>query len=227
MQLLFSFGYQHGIDSYACVRFNGQTSNRPIRDTICNIPYSSLKKQLIVLSAPSGAGKTTIAREILARHPADLMFSVSATTRSQRPQERDGIDYYFVTREKFEELITTDALIEHEEIFGNYYGTPTSEIERARQMGKRLLFDIDVKGGISIRNKFPDESLLLFIAPPDMHTLETRLRDRRTEPADIIQRRLDRAQMEMGMAGEYDHIIVNDSLERAVTEVEKIIFERD
>jgi guanylate kinase len=184
-----------------------------------------LTKQLIVLSAPSGAGKTTIAHEVLARHTADVMFSVSATTRPQRPQERDGVDYYFVTREKFEELIASDALIEHEEIFGNYYGTPKSEIARARQMGKRLLFDIDVKGGISIRNKFPDESLLLFIAPPDMHTLETRLRDRRTESAEIIQRRLERAQMEMGMASEYDHIIVNDNLEQAVAEVETIIFD--
>ncbi len=153
-----------------------------------------MKKQLIVLSAPSGAGKTTIAREILARHPVDVMFSVSATTRAQRPQERDGVDYYFVTREKFEELIATDALIEHEQIFGNFYGTPKSEIERARQMSKRLLFDIDVKGGISIRNKFPGESLLIFIAPPDMTTLETRLRERRTEAGDIIARRLERAQ---------------------------------
>ncbi len=181
-------------------------------------------KQLIVLSAPSGAGKTTIAREILARHPADVMFSVSATTRQQRPQERDGVDYYFVTREKFEELIHTGALIEHEEIFGNYYGTPNSEIERARQMSKRLLFDIDVKGGISIRNKFLNESLLLFIAPPDMVTLETRLRDRKTESQETIHRRLERAQMEMSMAGEYDHIVVNDNLERAVAEVEALIF---
>ncbi|HZK76081.1 MAG TPA: guanylate kinase [Candidatus Kapabacteria bacterium] len=179
---------------------------------------------LIVLSAPSGAGKTTIAREILARHPAEVIFSVSATTRAMRPQERDGADYYFLTREKFEELIASQALIEHEEIFGNYYGTPKSEVERARQMGKRLLFDIDVKGGLSIRRQFPKESLLIFIAPPDMATLEARLRTRMTESDEIIARRLERAQMEMAMMDQYDHIVVNDDLERAVGEVEGIIF---
>jgi guanylate kinase len=182
------------------------------------------KKSLIVLSAPSGAGKTTIAREILARHPAEVIFSVSATTRAMRPQERDGVDYYFLSREKFRALIEEGALIEHEEIFGNYYGTPNSEVERARQMGKSLLFDIDVKGGLSIRRQFPSESLLIFIAPPDMRTLEGRLRSRMTESDETIARRLERAQMEMAMAGQYDHIVVNDDLERAVGEVEGIIF---
>ena len=180
--------------------------------------------ELIVLSAPSGAGKTTIAREILARHPAEVIFSVSATTRAMRPQERDGLDYYFLSREKFEVLITSQALIEHEEIFGNYYGTPKSEVERAKQMGKRLLFDIDVKGGLSIRRIFPKESLLIFIAPPDLRTLEARLRTRMTESDATIARRLERAQMEMEMAEEYDHIVVNDDLEQAVKEVEEIIF---
>ena len=191
-----------------------------------NTQHSALSTQhsLIVLSAPSGAGKTTIAREILARHPADVMFSVSATTRAQRPSERDGIDYYFVSREKFEELIQSGALIEHEEIFGNFYGTPKSEVERAQQMGKSLLFDIDVKGGLSIRRQFPSESLLIFIAPPDFTVLEARLRARKTESAETIERRLERAGMEMGMASEYDFIIINDDLELAVKEVEGLIF---
>ncbi len=151
------------------------------------------------------------------------MFSVSATTRTQRPGERDAIDYYFVTRDKFNELIESGALIEHEEIFGNFYGTPSSEIARAQQMGKRLLFDIDVKGGISIRKKYPKESLLIFIAPPSMEILEARLRARKTETGETIQRRLQRAAMEMDMAKEYDHIVVNDDLERAILEVERII----
>jgi len=142
-----------------------------------------------------------------------------------RAGERDGADYYFLTRDKFEDLIHTGALIEHEEIFGNYYGTPKSEVERAKQMGKRLLFDIDVKGGLSIRRIFLKESLLIFIAPPDMQTLEARLRTRMTESDEIIGRRLERAQMEMSMMGEYDHIVVNDDLERAVGEVESLIFQ--
>ncbi len=182
------------------------------------------RKTLIVLSAPSGAGKTTITKRILERHPAEVMFSISATTRSQRPGERDGVDYYFVTREKFEELIRQGALIEYEEIFGNYYGTPVTEIDRANQMGKRLLFDIDVKGGISIRKRYPAQSLLIFISPPDLATLERRLRDRQTEQDETVRRRLERAGMEMAMSDQYDRVVVNDDLERAVAEVEKHIF---
>jgi guanylate kinase len=183
-----------------------------------------LSKQLIVLSAPSGAGKTTIAREILSRHPGDIMFSVSATTRAMRAAERDAIDYYFLTREKFEELIEQKALIEYEQIFGNYYGTPKSEVERAQQMGKKLLFDIDVKGGLSIRRSFPKESLLIFIAPPSMEILENRLRSRQSESEETVHRRLDRATMEMSMAAQYDHVIVNDDLNTAIIEVESLVF---
>jgi guanylate kinase len=152
------------------------------------------------------------------------MFSVSATTRAQRPNEHDGIDYYFVTREKFKELIVKNALIEYEEIFGNFYGTPVSEIERARQMGKRLIFDIDVKGGLSIRGRFPNDSLLIFIAPPTLDVLEKRLRARETETDEVVRRRLERAGMEMAMSDQYDHIVVNDDLEQAITRVETIIF---
>lgn len=186
-----------------------------------------MEKHLIVLSAPSGAGKTTITKRILEKHRSSVVFSVSATTRAQRPNEHDGVDYYFLSREKFEELIARGALIEYEEIFGNYYGTPVSEIERARQMGKRLIFDIDVKGGLSIRQRFPDDSLLIFIAPPDLETLEKRLRARETETDEVVKRRLERAGMEMAMSDQYDHIVVNDDLERAISDVEAIIFGPD
>jgi guanylate kinase len=185
---------------------------------------SDAEKHLIVLSAPSGAGKTTITKRILAKHTSSVMFSVSATTREQRPNEHDGVDYYFVTREKFEELIRDSALIEYEEIFGNYYGTPVSEIDRARQMGKRLIFDIDVKGGLSIRRRFPDDSLLIFIAPPDLDFLAKLLRARETETDAVVRRRLERAGMEMAMADQYDHTVVNDNLEHAIDKVERIIF---
>ena len=183
-----------------------------------------MPKTLIVVSAPSGAGKTTITKRILEAHPKELMFSISATTRAMRPGEHDGVDYYFLTKEKFEELLRNDGLIEHEEIFGNFYGTPIDEITRAKHMGKRLLFDIDVKGGLSIRRKFPNESLLLFIAPPSLTILESRLVARSTESPEVIQRRLARAEMEMEMASQYDHIVVNDDLEVAIAEVGSIIF---
>jgi len=183
-----------------------------------------MPKPLIVISAPSGAGKTTITKRILAAHPGELMFSVSATTRAMRPGEREGVDYFFLTREKFEELIRAGGLIEYEEIFGNYYGTPTEEIERAKRMNKSLLFDIDVKGGISIRTKYPTESQLIFIAPPSLEVLESRLTSRETENPEVIARRLARAEMEMSMAQKYDHVVVNDNLEAAVNEVERLIF---
>ncbi len=180
-------------------------------------------KQLIVISAPSGAGKTTITKRILAAHSDALTFSISATTRQMRSGERDGVDYYFLSKEEFLHKIKENALIEYEQIFDNYYGTLVSEIDRAKQLGKSLIFDIDVKGGISIKTRFPDDTLLIFIAPPSLEVLRERLTKRGTESNEVIERRLARAQMEMDMAEVYDHIVVNEDLETAVTEVEHLV----
>jgi guanylate kinase len=181
-------------------------------------------KQLIVISAPSGAGKTTITKRMLAAHSDKLTFSISATTRKMRDGEQDGVDYYFLTKEDFLFKIKNNELIEYEEIFGNYYGTLVTEVDRARSENKSLLFDIDVKGGISIHSRYPDHTLLIFIAPPSMAILGERLAKRGSENTEIIERRLARAEMEMEMASVYAHIVVNDDLEKAVGEVESLIF---
>lgn len=141
-----------------------------------------------------------------------------------RNGERGGVDYYFLSKEEFLQKIKENTLIEYEEIFGNYYGTLVTEIDRAKLQSKSLIFDIDVKGGISIRTRFPDDSLLIFIAPPSMEVLRERLMSRATESEDVIERRLSRAEMEMEMASVYDHIVINDDLEKATAEVEKLIF---
>ncbi len=182
-------------------------------------------KQLIVISAPSGAGKTTITKRILEKHQDKLTFSISATTRKMREGERDGVDYYFLTKEDFLHKIKENELIEYEQIFDNYYGTLVSEIDRAKEQGKSLIFDIDVKGGISIRNRFQKDCLLIFIAPPSIEVLRERLTNRGTETEEVIERRLARAKMEMEMAEVYDNVVVNDNLERAVFDVEALIFQ--
>lgn len=181
-----------------------------------------MPKQLIVISAPSGAGKTTITRRIIERHPA-TQFSVSATTRPKRNGEVDGKDYFFLTREEFEARIAAGDLVEYENIFGNLYGTLKSEIKRALSFGKCMIFDIDVKGGLSLRREFPKETLLVFLQPPNLDTLRKRLEGRQSETPESIARRIARAEMEMEEGKKYDFVVVNDVLERAVGEVDGIV----
>lgn len=177
--------------------------------------------RLIVISAPSGAGKTSIARAVLARHP-DMRFSVSATTRPRRPGEVDGKDYFFLSRAEFERRVEAGAFAEWEEIYGDLYGTLRSEIEGALGAGENLLFDVDVKGGLSIKKLYP-EAVTVFVRPPSVKALLERLRNRRTEDAATLARRMERVPMEMSLGERFDHRVVNDVLERAIEEVEGII----
>jgi guanylate kinase len=180
------------------------------------------QKRLFIFSAPSGAGKTTIARHILDTY--DFMrFSVSATTRVRRPNEIHGRDYYFLTTEEFEAAITEGNLAEYEQIFGNYYGTLKSEINAALGAGKCLVFDIDVKGALSLERAYPDDALLIFVAPPSMDELRRRLTDRNTESEEQLALRLERAEMELAEQSRFHEIIVNDNLENAFTEARGLV----
>jgi len=177
--------------------------------------------KLVVISAPSGAGKTTIAHAILAAHPA-MGCSVSATTRRPRAGEEDGREYHFLTNEEFRRRVGAGEFVEWEEIYGDCYGTLKVEVDRALSAGQQLLFDIDVKGGLSIRAAYP-EALLIFIRPPDAAALEKRLRGRKTEDPATLARRLGRVPLEMELGARFDHQVVNDDLPRAIAEVDAIV----
>jgi len=178
---------------------------------------------LLVLSAPSGAGKTTLARRFQAREP-DARFSVSATTRAPRGRERDGVDYHFVTRERFAALVAEGALAEWAEVHGNRYGTLRATVEAALRAGQVALFDIDVQGGAQIRDAWPSRTVTVFVLPPSMEELERRLRGRSTDADAEIARRLvtARAEMARGLAG-YDYVIVNDRLEAALEQLVAVV----
>jgi guanylate kinase len=177
---------------------------------------------LFVLSAPSGAGKTTIARSVLARFPL-LRFSVSATTRPRRPKEVDGVDYFFLTRERFEQLVAEGGLVEWEEIYGQLYGTPRSQIDGAIERGEHMLFDIDVKGALSLKRLYTGQALLIFIQPPSLDVLRQRLEHRGTDSAEVVETRMRRAAWEMEQAVHFDRVVVNDDLSRSIPEVEGLI----
>jgi guanylate kinase len=181
-----------------------------------------MPKQLIVISAPSGAGKTTVARHLLQRFP-QLRFSVSATTRPKRPGEVDGRDYFFWSREQFEQAIARGELVEYEEIFGHLYGTLRSQVEQALSTGEFLLFDIDVKGALALRRAYPEQTFLIYVAPPSIEELERRLRQRGTESEEQIRRRLERAAMELQFQDHFDVVIRNEQLEQTLARAEQIV----
>jgi guanylate kinase len=180
--------------------------------------------KLVVISAPSGSGKTTIARAIMQKYPG-MLFSVSATTRLPRTGEVDGRDYFFLSKDEFQRRVQIGDLVEWEEIYGNFYGTLKSEVDRALKHGVIMLFDVDVKGALSIKKTYPDDSILIFIKPPSVEALQHRLVNRRTEDEATIRRRLDRVPMEMEKGNQFDWQVVNDNLETAVAKVDEIIRE--
>jgi guanylate kinase len=178
--------------------------------------------KLIVISAPSGSGKTTITNALLKRHP-HFRFSVSATTRPKRPNEIHGKHYFFLTEHEFIQARERNDLVEWEEIYGNHYGTLKSVVEKALEEGKILLFDVDVKGGLSIKKHYPEDTVLIFIEPPSLEDLKKRLQRRNTEDEIQFKRRLERVPMELKEGKAYEYSVVNDDLEKAIDDVDEIV----
>ncbi len=178
---------------------------------------------LLVLSAPSGAGKTTLARRFVQRH-GDATFSISATTRTSRGTERDGVDYHFVTPERFEALVADGALAEWAEVHGRRYGTLRATVDGSLAAGQIAVFDIDVQGGAQLKAAYPAQALTVFILPPDEAELARRLRGRSTESEAAIQARLAAARVEVakGLAG-YEYVLLNDEVEEALERLELIV----
>ena len=184
------------------------------------------KKQgkLIVFSAPSGSGKTTIVRHLLGIDHLNLEFSISATSRAKRGEEIDGKDYYFLSAKEFKNKIKNEEFLEWEEVYrDNFYGTLKTEVERIWANGKHVIFDIDVSGGLRIKRKFPEQTIAVFVKPPSIDELKIRLKKRKTESEDKINMRVAKASAELATAPLFDVIIENDNLEKALQEAETLI----
>lgn len=178
--------------------------------------------KLIVISGPSGVGKGTIVKEFINDPELKLSYSVSMTTRSKRPGEVDGVNYDYVTKEEFKQAIEQDELLEYAEFVGNFYGTPLKNVNRLLDEGRNVLLEIEVQGCMQVQKKVPD-ALTIFITPPSMEELERRIRGRATEPEEIVQQRLSKAQKEMELVGKYKYAICNDDVALAAELVKTII----
>ena len=178
--------------------------------------------KFIVIAAPSGSGKTTIVNKLIKEKDLDLHFSVSATSRDPRKNEKDGENYFFITKEEFVRKVSNNEFIEWEEVYkGVFYGTLISELENAKE--KNLIFDIDVIGGLNIKRKFKDQSLAIFIKPPSIDELEKRLKKRNSETDSSIKIRIDKAKNEILLADKFDYIVENDILEKSYREVFNLV----
>ncbi|MBT8282674.1 MAG: guanylate kinase [Muriicola sp.] len=182
--------------------------------------------KLIIFSAPSGSGKTTIVRHLLAQPELNLAFSVSATSRSRRGKEKQGEHYYFITLSEFKKHIKNDDFLEWEEVYrDNFYGTLKSEVERLWAEGKNVIFDIDVAGGLRIKKKYPEVTLAVFVKPPSVDELKIRLKKRSTESDEKINMRIAKASVELATAPQFDRIIKNYDLDIALNEAHKMVAE--
>ena len=180
--------------------------------------------RIIILTAPSGSGKTSIARHLLAALPDKLAFSVSATTRKPRGNERNGVDYHFIPEQEFRKMIDDKAFVEWEMVYeGKYYGTLKSELQRIWDLGKMPMLDIDIKGAINVQQQFPGQVLSLFIQPPSIAELERRLRARGTETEASLSARISKASYELGFSHHFSKVIVNDVLQTACEEAEQAV----
>ena len=185
---------------------------------------NEFKGKLIVFSAPSGSGKTTIVRHLLNQEKFQLEFSISATSREARGNEKDGEDYYFISAKEFKNKIKLDEFLEWEEVYiDNFYGTLKTEVERIWSKGKHVIFDIDVAGGLRIKKKFPERTLAVFVKPPDINELIIRLKQRGEESPEKIAMRVAKAPTEMATAPQFDTIILNDDLKTALDDAENLV----
>lgn len=179
--------------------------------------------KLFIFSAPSGAGKTTIVQHLLTSN-LNLEFSISAASRNKRPNEVDGQHYYFIDADTFRTKIENDEFLEYEEVYkDHFYGTLFSEVERIRNAGKHVIFDVDVVGGLNIKKHYKDEALAIFVMPPTPEHLEKRLRLRSTEDEEQLKKRIEKAEHELSFADQFDKILVNDDLETAQMQAEELV----
>ncbi len=183
-----------------------------------------MNNKVIIFSAPSGAGKSTIVNHLLAQYP-ELEFSISATSRAPRGEEKHGVEYYFFSADEFRKLIAEDSFVEYEEVYaGSFYGTLKSEVDRIWAKGHTIIFDIDVQGGVNLKKFFGDKALSVFIQAPSVAVLRERLVGRGTDTEEAIERRVAKAASEMEFAdGKFDYVLINDDLQTAKAEAEKVI----